>query len=146
MPALRLGQYLGTAAGLKSLAREARRLDQLNRIVSRVSPELAPSVGAARVEAGVLILLADNAAVAAKLKQLAPRLTSSCRENGLEVTSIRVDVQVSGARAAAPQRIKKSQLPIEIIGKIEALAESLPDSPLRDAVRAMAVRQRRGRS
>jgi hypothetical protein len=145
MSALRIGQYLGTAVGLKSLAREARRLDQLNRIVSRVSPALAPSAGAARVEAGVLILLADNAAVAAKLKQLAPRLIASCRENAVEVTSIRVEVQVGAGRAAAPPQRKKKPLATEIIDNLESLADSLPDSPLKQAVRNMAARQRRSR-
>ena len=46
-------------------------------------------------------LLAANASVAAKLRQLLPRVETALRESGLEVSAIRVKVQ-SGANPDRP--------------------------------------------
>ena len=46
-------------------------------------------------------LLAANASVAAKLRQLLPRFETALREGGWEVSAIRVKVQSSAARGVA---------------------------------------------
>ena len=46
-------------------------------------------------------LLAANASVAAKLRQLLPRFETALREGGCEVSAIRVKVQSSPARSGA---------------------------------------------
>jgi len=87
--------------------------------------------------------MAENAAIAAKLKQLAARLLASYQKQRLEVTSIRVEVQVSEAAPHRAATSKAKSLSIETIENLERLSEQLEDSPLKEAVARMAARQRR---
>ena len=68
-----------------------------------------PAALAAHVRPGPLdelgwSLLAANASVAAKLRQLLPRLETALREGGCEVSAIRVRVQSSGSPPGAATR------------------------------------------
>jgi hypothetical protein len=79
------------------LGRLAERMRQSNAALAAVRP-LLPAALAAHVRAGPIdeagwSLLCANAGVAAKLRQLVPRLEQLLRENGLAVASIRVKVQ-----------------------------------------------------
>lgn len=141
MPAYRAGFFLNTSGKLRPLAEEARRLNDLNQMLSQSLPAaFAPCVSVKRCRAGVLILLAENAAVATKLKQLAPRLLTSYRKLGVEVTSIRIEVQVNPTRVEVVPQSKKEALPIENIKYLKNLADRLPNSPLKAAVAAMVAR------
>jgi hypothetical protein len=92
---------------------------------------------------GTLTLLAENAAIAAKLKQLAARLLDSYQKQRCEVTAIRIEVQVREAAAAPATAREPKRLSIETIENLEKLAEGLEDSPLKQALTTMAARQRR---
>ncbi|HEY1393179.1 MAG TPA: hypothetical protein VFV25_07365 [Methylibium sp.] len=54
---------------------------------------LLPHVSAGPVDEAAWTLLARNAAVAAKLRQLQPRLEAALRQQGWEVSLIRIRVQ-----------------------------------------------------
>ena len=78
------------------LSRLVDRLRESNAMYAAILP-LLPSALAASVRAGPLdeagwSLLGGNAAVAAKLRQLAPRLEERLHERGHPVTSIRIKV------------------------------------------------------
>lgn len=56
-------------------------------------PAMAASVKAGPIDDEGWTLLASNAAVSAKLRQLQPRLAMALADSGLKVTAIRVKVQ-----------------------------------------------------
>jgi len=92
--ALRLQQALQMSA---PLARLRERIDESNARFDAIRSSL-PAVMAAHVRPGPVdeqgwSLLAANAAVAAKLRQLQPRLEEVIRERGWTVSTIRVKVE-----------------------------------------------------
>jgi len=143
MPAHKIDFYLNSSSSLRSLAHEARRIAQLQQVFLKNAPQpLTQACCVKQLRAGTLVLLAENAAIAAKLKQLAPRLLTAYEKQGVEVTSIRVEVQVKeAAPAAAAKRVPK-QLSPESIENLEKLAAGLEDSPLKQALTNLASRQR----
>ena len=86
--------------------------------------------------------MAENAAIAAKLKLLAARLLASYQKQRLEVTSIRIEVQVREAASGVAPPAKDKRLSIETIENLEKLADGLEDSPLKQALTTMTARQR----
>jgi hypothetical protein len=142
MPARKLDFYLNSSDPLRDLTRAARQLYELQQILAKnAPPELTQACRVKQLRAGILFLLADNAAVATQLKQLSPRLLTSYQKQGKEVTSIRIEVQVGNATqrpAAAPE---KPRLSLETIENIKNLANQLEDSPLKDALNRLASRR-----
>lgn len=143
MPARKIDFYFNSSDSLRSLAREARRLAELQQVFLNIAPPaLTPACRVKLLRAGTLFLLAENAAVAAKLKQLAPRLLKAYRQQGFEVTSIRMEVQVMRPRPDAAPKSGRKRLSAESIEKLELLAAGLDDSPLKQALARLAARQR----
>ena len=89
-----------------------------------------------QIEDRILTLAANNSAVAAKLRQMAPELITQLQLHGCEVTGIQVRVQV----ALPTQPRTKVPAAISDSGKkqLKALAESLKDSPLKAALQRLA--------
>ncbi len=143
MPARKLDFYLNSSGPLRDLTRAARHQDELQQILTKSAPpELKQAFRIKQLRAGTLVIAADNAAVATQIRQLAPRLLEAYRKQRSEVTSIRIDVQVSNpARRPLPER-RASTLSIESIKKIQELADGLEASPLKDALTRMAARNR----
>ena len=143
MPLHTFGDLLGKAEALKALTARVRRLEQLQSLYVRTAPrELAGSSRVKGCRAGTLFVWADNAAVAAKLKQLAPRLLAAIRENEAEITQIRIEVQVGGRGAAGPYRSRKTPLTPATVERFGTLAKSIPEGSLRKALVKMAARHR----
>ena len=143
MPLNRLGTLLGITEELRALQARVRRMKALQTLYFRSAPrELASSSRVKSYRAGTLFVGADNPAVAAKLKQLAPRLLASLRESESEITKIRIEVQVSGR---APERgyvSRKTALSPDIARKFEALSSRVSDPGLKLALERFAKRQR----
>ena len=145
MPARKINFYLNASDRLRSLTHEARRNAELHQVVVNIAPlELTQACRVKQLRDGTLTLLAENAAIAAKLKQLAARLLVAYRKQRCEVTSIRIEVQVREAVAAPVAARESKRLSIETIENLEKLAEGLEDSPLKQALTTMAARQRKG--
>lgn len=92
--ALRIGQALQQSA---PLVRLQQLMQDSNARFAAIRPGLPPAM-AAHVKPGPVdeagwSLLAANAAVAAKLRQLQPLLEALLREQGWQVSEIRVKVQ-----------------------------------------------------
>jgi len=94
--ALRMEDALGRSAPLarlQQLLRESQaRLDAIRPVLPG---PLAQHVKAGPIDENGWSLLVANAAVAAKLRQLRPRLEEVLRARGWQVTSIRIKVQSS---------------------------------------------------
>jgi hypothetical protein len=135
MPVQKIGSMLLAANELAALSGKARRLAQLQQVYFDSAP--APLAAASRVgyfRAGTLFLLADNAAVAAKLRQLAPRLLTTIRKQESQVTGIRVEVQVGEPYRRVRRAPEKPSLPVEIIENFRKLAERVSDPELKSAL------------
>lgn len=145
MAVQRLGQLLGTAREFAALLQRSRRLAQWHdRYANCAPPALARASRVAGFRSGTLILRADNAAVAAKLKQLAPRLMTALNQQANEVTSIRVQVQPAGAAQRPPGRSAVHDLPPRAIEEFARLSATVKDSPLKKALERLVARHRGG--
>ena len=143
MPARRINFYLNTSDRLRSLTRDAQRNAELHQVlVDTAPPELTQACCVKQLRDGTLTLLAENAAIAAKLKQLAARLLVAYQKQRCEVTSIRIEVQVKEAADAPPPAREPKRLSIETIENLDKLAGQLDDSPLKQALTTLAGRQR----
>ncbi len=137
MASQRLNSFFGASPELRQLARQVDLLQALQRHYEQVVPSsLKQSSRVQQLDDKILTLAADNGAVAAKLRQLAPELTRLFQNRGCEVTGIRVRVQVSAppaGRVATPAGLNDSAR--------RSLLDSvrqLPESPLKSALQKLA--------
>lgn len=138
----RIGAYLETANTLPAVSR-AQRILELQRIYLEIAP--AQLAGASRVghcADGILILVADNGPVAAALRQLVPRLLAALRKRRLEITGIRITVQVDGGEHAGSRKASAVAIPPAAAAELQALADGLEPSPLKSALETLARRHR----
>jgi hypothetical protein len=68
---------------------------RLKAIQSLIPASLRPAIQAGPIEGLSWCLILDNAAVAAKLRQLLPALQAHLQTKGWEINSIRLKVQMS---------------------------------------------------
>ena len=143
MPAHKIDFYLNSSDSLRALARRARRIAELQQAFLKIAPQpLTQTCRIKQLRAETLFVLAENAASAAKLKQLAPSLLNAYQRQGFQVTSIRVEVQVTEAMPSTATKFRRKRLSIESIENLERLAAELDDSPLKQALTNLAARQR----
>ncbi len=133
----RLNRFFAGSPELRGLTHQAQQLATLQQQYRQFAPPtLAQISQVIGFERHVLILGAANSAAAAKLRQLSPQLVQVFQENGLKVTGIlvRVQVTVPGGKQAP------ARPPIAPEGRqqMAALAASLPDCPLKTALRRLA--------
>jgi hypothetical protein len=132
-------ELLERADSSARLLLHARRLVRLNALLAGIiAPGLAQDTRVVNVRSGQVILQAANGAVAAKLRQLGPRLLEHFSKNGLECNEIKVKVQPPEAISAPP---RAAPPPISADGAriISACADALPrNAPLGEALRRLA--------
>lgn len=142
MPVQKIGDVIARSGGLEALARHARRLSDLQLLLLEATPsELAAATRVTDLKAGTLVVLADNPAVAAKLRQLAPRLLKHVQKQQPQITGIRVGVQVKTHKINDEHEITKRPLPPEAIKDLGELAEALPPSSLKSALAQLLARR-----
>lgn len=133
MPAHPAYSFLNVAPNLQALLQQAQKLLVLQKAWNEIAPKplaAASRVGAVRQQ--TLIVYANNGAIAGKLRQLVPSLLEKIQKRGIEVTAIRVDVQVE----APPPGKKPKDLAVShnALSSLEKLEHSLADSPLKNAL------------
>jgi hypothetical protein len=144
VPVQKIGDVIATSGNLRTLARQAQRLKELQHLLFEATPPaLAAASRVTNLKSGILVISADNAAVAAKLRQLAPRLLLHLAKHEIQVTGIRVDVQVKTHKIKAEDDITARALPPDAIQKFSKLADRLPPSPLKSALARFAARRKR---
>ena len=142
MPVQKIGDVIARSGDFEALARHARRLNDLQQLLLEATPSaLAAATRVTDLKAGTLVVLADNPAVAAKLRQLAPRLLNHVQKQHAEITGIRVGVQVKMHKIKAEDEVTKRPLPPEAIQDLGALAEALPPSSLKSALARLLARR-----
>lgn len=143
MPPHKIDFYLNSSNSLRHLADEARRIAELQQVFLKIAPQpLTQACSVRQLRAGTLVLLAENAAIAAKVKQLFPRLLTVFQKLGWQVTSIKVEVQVSETVQQPAAGRARTRLSVETIDNLERLAAGLEDSPLKQALAQLVAHQR----
>lgn len=133
-------------AGLLSAARQLFK-DQstFHKLIPR---QLAQYCHLSRITNGKLTILAENGAIAAKLKQLSPSLLRKLQQCGWEVTSFQILVQAQNSTANTKyiekqMDIKKPKLSHSGKECFNQLAATLPDSELKEAIHSLLKNQER---
>jgi len=142
MTAHKIGEILAATGELRALSRAARRLAKLEQLFLSAAPRaLSEATRIKSFRDGTLIVSADNAAVASKLKMLAPQILLQIREREPEVTVLRVEVQpTAGSR---PRKSDKRAIGDHAVAQFQNLATELADSPLKSAVERLVQRRKK---
>ena len=134
MPTRKVAAILDDSPSLTALAAVARRTSELQRVyLVAVPAELSEASRVGWARAGVLSIAAGNGAVAAKLRQLAPRILDCFRQHGHEFNAIRVEVQVSMSLGGIQESGTKP-LSQKALASIRRAAQSVSESPLKAAL------------
>lgn len=135
-----LRAYLDSAAGIAALLPQAERLIELRRIYRSIVPQqLSRSSSIVNYKQEIVVIFAENNAIAAKIKLLSPRLVNDFVKRGLQVTGIRLEVQ-PGQTPRVEALPKHARLSPAGAASLDALARRLPDSKLRQALADLAAR------
>jgi hypothetical protein len=146
MPTRKLSALIINNAGLTALTRATQCIAALQRLyVICAPPDMVRASRVVNNRNGMLVIAADNGAIAAKLRQLAPRLLKNMQKQGVEVTGIRVQVQVERTSPAPRIRVEKTPLTIDSIDNFENLSKQVKDPDLRSALARFAARRRSAR-
>jgi len=134
----RLNSVFGTPE-LKALTARAEKAVALQKIWEAVAPPpLNKHSHVGLVHDGELKIYTHSSAVAAKLKMQLNGLLRKLQNQGVEVTSIRVEVQVASVpRVPAGTAMRISH---EAAKKLLKLADELPDSRLKKSLKQLASR------
>jgi hypothetical protein len=144
MHAKRIGQYLDSSTGVGRLTSQAACLLTIRQVLAGALPEpLRQSCAIANYKQGKVIVLAENSAVAARLRILAPSFVELLGKRGLNVTGLKVEVQPDIRSRAQVTEKKTLLLSSAAAGALERAAQQLPEGGLRQAVGALARRGRR---
>jgi hypothetical protein len=122
------------AGELRNLSAGARRIRALERAWQAAAPEaLGASSHVRTCKEGTLVIVADNAAVAAKLRQMTGRLLAAIKQSADGVDMLRIEVGVDSGQAPAVSP-KKAALGDAAVEQFAALARRVPDGNLKDAL------------
>ena len=144
MAARNIADFLEADSKLARLSTHAGRLLKLQRIFERAAPAaLAQHGRVANMKLGTVVIHAANSAIAAKIRQLTPRLTETFRQSGVDVNEIQVKVQPGSATTGLTKTQSRSEIGISTKQGLTSLAEKLPaDSPLKAALERFADQAR----
>jgi hypothetical protein len=138
-----IASVLDHAAELERFMPLVDRLITLRAAVRAVMPrELADCATVVALKHDTVWLLADNAAVAAKLRVLEPTLLRALQRLVPQAAAVRVRVRTV-ASAGSRRREKRACLDPGPAAALAALADALPASPLREAVASLSRKGRR---
>jgi len=130
-----LNRFVGSADTLDQLKAHATRLARLQTHVEEaLPPYLAGLCHVANIKDDVLVIHASNGAIAAKLRQAAPRLINALAGHGVILSSVKVATRPPERVAQAREPVIRDVSPDTCDG-LNALAAHLPeDDPLRKAL------------
>ena len=130
-----LGKLLDASDELKALRASTRRLATLQALYAKAAPaELAAATHVKDLRAGTLLIGADNAAVASKLRQVAPRLVGALGALEPSITALKVELTLSRTWRRAERPSSKAALDATALARFEEVSRRLPESGLKRAV------------
>ncbi|AKJ69967.3 hypothetical protein ABW99_18920 [Pandoraea thiooxydans] len=129
-----LSDLLSQTEAAGSLMATARQLAQLERDLRRLlPPALAANVTVVPPREGTVVLLVAHNALAARLRQQAPSLLDRLRQKGWQLEAVRIRVSLKKIEEPA-KPVKEAHLSRQGLSSLRALRDTLPASPLRDAL------------
>jgi hypothetical protein len=135
-----IGSLLSSLRELQATLVRVKQLAALQQIYVRAVPrDLAGRSRVAFERSGTVVVVTDTSAVAAKLKQLTPRIIAEIVKSAPEVTSIHVEVQVARSSDARPR--SRPVIGPRGLTSLSELRDALPASPLRQALRQLLERK-----
>jgi Dna[CI] antecedent, DciA len=135
-----IGPLLRSLRNLEAIVVRAEQLAALEQAyVAAIPREFAARSRVAYERAGAIVVLADTSAVAAKLRQLAPRIVARIVKSAPEITSMRVEVQIA-QHNNSPPRVRPT-IGADGLASLRELRDALPDSPLRVAIGRLVSRR-----
>jgi hypothetical protein len=133
----RFNSLLNQQPEMRNLLDKVNQMNALQRnLESVLNPRFIPACRVMGLHYSVLTVATNNAAIAAKLRQMEPELVALLKNRGCEVSGIRFKVQVE-----YPAHIeKKAQRAISTTARLAfgELSQTLPDSPLKQAIAKLA--------
>ena len=130
---------------MASLLPAAMRMARLQSDCAAILPLLAGNTDVISFQDGALVLAVPSSAVAARMKQMAPKLQAELLARGWQVESVKLKVQVARAMPQKPE-VRSLELPPTAVQAFEELAESLEDTTqnkeLVAALRRLAEKRR----
>lgn len=130
---------------MASLLPAANRMARLQADCAVVLPAMFGNCDVISFQEAILVLAVPSSALAARLKQMLPKLQTSLQGRGWQVESIRLKVQMARAVDEKPQ-MRTLELPPTALRAFEELAESLPETAqnkeLVAALRALAAKRK----
>jgi hypothetical protein len=134
-------QIVSADSSLARLTEQARALIKMDRQFRKMLPEaVAACCQAVRIEAGELLIFADNGLIAARLRMLAPGLVPRLAALGYPVDRCRVRVS---PRFAPPRREKRLKIEESALDGIERAAAQGIRNPQVAAALARFIAHRR---
>lgn len=138
-----LQRYLEAAEGAGKVMAHAKLLVRLAEMYRGLAPSYLSGASAlANYKSGVVVIHAENGAVATKLRQMAPTLAGEFSKRGVECNGLQVKVQV-GLRVAPVRLAVSKPLSARTRRELSTLSASLPTSPLRRAIEDLLARAAR---
>ena len=139
----RINAFLKNNADLATISGKAEQLTACQKLWDAVAPDaLKPCTRAGDLHHRRLTVYASNGAAAAKIKLLLPGLLTQLQKRGLEVTSIRVQVQVQSEQRKAEKPLRT--LSYYASTELEKLAGKLDKaSPLAAVLKKLSSRSQR---
>lgn len=140
-------EFLRGNERMASLLPTAMRMASLQKDIAASLPPMFGNCDVLSFQDSALVLATPSSALAAKLKQQAPKLQADLIKRGWQVDSVRLKVQVT--RALPPVvHTRVLELPEMAVSAFEELGNSLPDTQdnarLIAAIKSMAARRRAG--
>jgi len=146
MPLPRIDKILAADSDMQPLVAKAREIGALAKHCNEFfPPELAQLLRPANLQGGKLVVLAANAAAAAKLKLLSEPLSEFLLKRGAKVNAVSVKVQpadLEKTRSSSPRSARISPATFAVLSD---LYETLGDSPARQALKRLLAGETEGK-
>lgn len=138
-------EFLRSSNGLAALMPAAMRMASLQQDFANALPSMFHLCDVLSFEDGLLVLATPSSAVAAKLKQMLPKVQGALQQRGWNVNGIRLKVQP--IRSVPPVvHTRTLVMPETAVSAFEELSETLAPTPANEkliaAIKAMAARRR----
>lgn len=141
-------RWLEDAADYRSVAAQAARLIEIARHLREI--HAAQEMTVLGFDLGTLKIACKNAAEAARLRQIEPRLVAQLRHRGVAVERMKIQTtrHSSMSKAGAPTRLSTGRAPIPAatLDALGEIRERLEAGRLATALITLITRQRRQRS
>lgn len=140
MATRKVASILDDTAELGALSSRAKQAQAVQRAFREIAPpELAQACRSSLTREGVLFIVAENGAVAAKLRQLSTRVLQGLRARGFECTGMKVEAQAD-RRMPPAAAVPRKRLGRDTVNLLAEAAANATPSPLQTVLARMARR------